>query len=90
MDKVTLLSLSNDLKRIVTAIQRNSNENSLRFTKEAIHWLEESQAYSQDGYLTALLEKIRVVLGRKDSLEKAEDCLMYSVLVHNQALFAIK
>lgn len=90
MDKVTLLSLSNDLKRIVTSIQRNSTENSLRFTKEAKHWLEESQAFARDEYLTSLLEKIRVVLNKQDSLEKAEDCLMYSVLVQNQALFAIK
>ena len=90
MDKVTLLSLSNDLKRIVTSIQRGSNENSLRFTKEARHWLKKSQALAQDEYLTSLLRKIGIALNRQDSLEKAEDCLMYSVLVQNQALFSVK
>ncbi len=90
MDKVTLLSLSNDLKRIVTSIQRGSGENSLRFTKEAKRWLEESEAFARDEYLTSLLGKIKVVLNKKDTIEKAEDCLMYSVLVQNQALLAIK
>lgn len=90
MDKVTLLSLSNDLKRIVTSIQRGSNESSLRFTKEARRWLKESQAVAQDKYLISLLKKISVTLNEKNSLKKAEDCLMYSVLVQNQALFAAK
>ncbi len=90
MDKVTLLSLSNDLKRIVAAIQRGSDENSLRFTEEAKHWLEESQAFAQDEYLTSLLKKIKVTLNKQNDLEKAEDCLMYSVLVQNQALFAAR
>ena len=83
-------SLSNDLKRIVTSIQRGSVENSVRFTKEARHWLDESRAFARDEYLTTLFKKIDVALNKQDSLEKAEDCLMYSVLVQNQALFTIK
>ncbi|MEK7581220.1 MAG: hypothetical protein AAB512_02960 [Patescibacteria group bacterium] len=88
MDKITLLSLSNDLKRIVTSIQRGSNENSQRFTQEAKHWLEASETLKQNDYLTSLLKKIKVTLNKKDGLEKAEDCLMYSVLIQNHALFS--
>lgn len=87
MDKITLLSLSNDLKRIVTSIQRGSSENTKRFTKEAKHWLSESQNLNKNDYLASLLEKINITLNKPDSLEKAEDCLMYSVLVQNQALY---
>jgi len=90
MDKITLLSLSNDLKRIVTSIQRGSFENSERFTQEARHWLKESQDISSDEYLKKLLIKTSVALSQADSLKKAEDCLMYSVLIQNRALFPNK
>ncbi len=86
MDKVTLLSLSNDLKRIVTSIQRGSFENSKRFNIEAKRWLGEIK--SNDTYLKNLLSKIEATLNEKDDLKKAEDCLMYSVLIQNQALYS--
>lgn len=87
MDKLTLLSLSNDLKRITTSIQRNSSENSRRFQKEAKKWLKESSNIN-DPYLENLLKKIDSTLKLKDSLDKAEACLMYSVLIQNQALYS--
>ncbi|MBI3342469.1 hypothetical protein HY024_05085 [Candidatus Curtissbacteria bacterium] len=86
MDKITLLSLSNDLKRITTSIQRGSFENSKRFSTEAKRWIAEIQD-KDDPYLKKLLSKIEKSLNKKDSLEKAEDCLMYSVLTQNKALY---
>lgn len=86
MDKVALLSLSNDLKRITISIERGSFENSQRFTKEARRWLKEIQI-KDDDYLKKLLSKIAVTLNEKDDLKKAEDCLMYSVLTQNKALY---
>lgn len=85
MDKITLLSLSNDLKRITTSIQRDSTENAKRFTKEAKRWLKASQDV-KDEYLKNLLKKIEDTLDKENDLAKAEDCLMYSVLLQNQAL----
>jgi len=41
MDKVTLLSLSMDLKRITQSIQRGSLENAGRFSLEAKKWLKD-------------------------------------------------
>ena len=85
MDKVTLLSLSNDLKRITTSIERKSLENARRFSTEAKRWLKDSQK-TDDEYLKDLLKKIEATLKRKDDLIKAEDCLMYSVLLQNRVL----
>ena len=86
MDKITLLSLSMDLKRITQSIQRGSQENAGRFSLEARKWLKESKK-TKDGYLRKLLVKIEKTLGRKNDLRKAEDCLMYSVLIQNQAIY---
>lgn len=87
MDKVTLLSLSMDLKRIVQSIQRDSQENARCFSLEAKKWLKESKN-TKDGYLRKLLAKIENTLESKNDLKKAEDCLMYSVLIQNHALYA--
>lgn len=89
MDKVTLLSLSMDLKRIVQSIQRNSEENAQRFSIEAKRWLKESKN-TDDKYLKDLIRKIEKTLNKPNNLQKAEDCLMYSVLVQNQALYKNK
>ncbi|KKR87040.1 MAG: hypothetical protein UU34_C0008G0064 [Candidatus Curtissbacteria bacterium GW2011_GWA1_41_11] len=85
MDKVTLLSLSMDLKRIVQSIQRGSIDNADRFSLEAKRWLKESKT-TNDDYLKKLLAKIEETLELKNDLKKAEDCLMYSVLIQNRAL----
>ena len=87
MDKITLLSLSNDLKRITTSIQTNSIESAKRFSKEAKSWIKKD---INDPYLKGLMNKISISLKRKNDLNKAEDCLMYSVLVQNQALHSSK
>jgi len=85
MDKVALLSLSNDLKRITTSIQRGSKENADRFNKEAVRWLNESKS-AKDIYIKKLLVKVEETLKLENDLRKAEDCLMYSVLLQNRAL----
>ena len=87
MDKINLLSLSNDLKRITTSIQRGSEENATRFTQEAKRWIRED---INDGYLKHLMEKIAISLDQKNDLKKAEDCLMYSVLLQNQTLHSLR
>ncbi len=87
MDKITLLSLSNDLKRITTAIQEGSFENAELFTKEAKRWIKNDL---QDDYLKQLMGKIANSLEEKNNLKKAEDCLLYSVLLQNQALYSKK
>jgi len=83
--KTILLSLSLDLKRITTAIQRNSSAVNT-FNDEANNWLKEAQSLNNDK-LQTLLKKVRKTLKSPNDLNKAEDCLMYSVLIQNRALY---
>lgn len=89
MDKVTLLSLSMDLKRVVQNIQRGSIQNAVRFSQESRRWIRQSKGI-KDEYLKNLLSKIEKTLDLKNDLKKAEECLMYSVLIQNQALYNTK
>lgn len=85
MDKVALLSLSNDLKRICLSIQRGSFDVAEEFNKEARRWLLESLKIKNADVLE-ILEKVDESLKKKNNLTKAEDCLMYSVLLQNRAM----
>lgn len=85
MDKFVLLSLSGDLKRICTSIQRNSLENAETFQKEAKKWLKQSKEI-EDKYIRDLFKKVEKTLNSPNDLKKAEYCLLYSVLLQNQAL----
>jgi len=84
MDKQILQSLASDLKRITLSIQRNSFSSADRFNQEAERWLEQSFV-GADRSTEKLLEKIALVLKEKNDLKKAEDCLMYSVLLQNRS-----
>ena len=82
--KTILLSLSLDLKRITEAIQKKSTAADV-FNREASSWLNQAMKLNDDK-LEVLLEKISITLKSENSAEKAEDCLMYSVLIQNRAL----
>lgn len=84
MDKLALLSLSGDLKRITQSIQRNS-KSAERFNNEAKKWLNKSQ-HIDNVSIQKILKKIEVSLEAKNDLKKAEECLMYSVLLQNRAI----
>lgn len=85
MDKVVLLSLASDLKRITLSIQRNSSSSAKRFNEEAKKWLLESKETS-DITVKELLKKVEISLRQKNDLNKAEDLLMYSTLIQNKAI----
>ena len=76
-----------DLKRITISIQRGSKKNAKCFSQEAKRWLKASKK-TNDGYLKSILKKIDKTLNSENDLKKAEDCLMYSVLIQNQALYS--
>lgn len=82
--KVIFLSLSLDLKRITTAIQRDSSAVG-KFNSEADEWLIQARKLKVKK-MEWLLEKIEKTLKRRDDLEKAEECLMYSFLIQNRAI----
>lgn len=86
MEETVLLSLASDLKRISQAIQRNSSSNILRFSHEAKECLKVAQKVNTNSSVFKLLKAIAEVLKKRDDLIKAEDCLMYSVLLQNRAI----
>lgn len=82
-DKINLLSLSMDLKRICLGIQRKSFGMADEFECQAKRWLKvKTKIY----HTQEILKEVKQILDRPNSLEKAEDCLMYSVLLQNRAM----
>ncbi len=88
MDKITLQSLSSDLKRVALSIQRNSLKNAERFQEEAFKWLQESKNSSSknNDSIKKILGKVESCLAQNNDLKKAEDLLMYSTLIQNRTL----
>ncbi len=82
-DKQNLLNLSADLKRICIGIQRKSFGMADEFAGQATRWLKiKTKIY----HTQEIIKKIKQLLDQPNSLEKAEDCLMYSVLLQNRAM----
>lgn len=79
-------SLSNDLFRVASLVQRGSTKAASRFLTEAKRWANELQSKDVDEYIAALA----VDISRRDStdlsLASAERYLMYGVLLQNYAL----
>jgi hypothetical protein len=82
-DKLNLLSLSMDLKRICSGIQRKSYGMADEFSQQAKRWLKiKANTY----HTQEILKEVKQILDKPNSLQKAEDCLMYSVLLQNRAI----
>lgn len=84
-DKLAILSLASDLKRISSFIKSSSFKNVGTFTKEAQRWLMESKKTANPS-VQNLLAKVEKTLKEEDNLDKAEDLLMYSTLLQNRSL----
>jgi hypothetical protein len=72
-----------DLSRIAIAIHDGSFPVADRFSEEAKKYSFKFISSQKDW--KNLLVRINITLGKINSLEKAEDCLMYSVLLQNRA-----
>ncbi len=80
-------SLSNDLLRVATMIQRGSHTGALRFFVEAKKWNRQLKDAEVKPYIQKLIadnemEKEENLL----TMEKAEKFLLYSILLQNYAL----
>ena len=89
-EKILLQSLASDLKRITLSIQRDSSASAERFSNEAKRWLGESAQQIEDQPTKHLLQRIDRVLAEENNLKKAEDCLMYSMILQNRSLRALR
>lgn len=82
-----ILALAADLKRICLGIYRDSPAASRRFAQEAELRIKEIPPQSTKPYIERILGDLATeVLPKPDSLEKAEECLTYSVLLRNYGL----
>jgi hypothetical protein len=82
--KDNLLSLSSDLRRIALLIHRGSSALASRFCEEASNYFVKIKI--NDSSWQKLLRRVNFSLKAPNSLQKAEDCLMYSVLLQNRAM----
>lgn len=83
-NKFKLLSLSADLSRVKSGILSKSDGMVNTFTIEALKWI--PQIKTRDKEIIKILDKVQAMLNSPNSLQKAEDCLMYSVLLQNRAM----
>lgn len=82
-----LLALSSDLVRICNSIQSRSYRVSDRFSQEAFKLIREIPSPEVKPYMSKLLRELEDKwLKEKNDLNKAERCLMYSVLLRNYAM----
>lgn len=83
---ISLASLSMDLKRVALGYHRGSYEMAERFFEEALKRRTEINKATVKPYIRKLLENLDKIFHEKDTVKKAEDALMYSVLFQNAAL----
>ena len=84
--RVLVGSLSNDLLRVATLVQRGSTIAAERFFVEAKRWAAQLQNSDEATYIKNIASEIYGETEQQISLETAEKYLMYSVLLQNYAL----
>lgn len=86
-NKVILTALASDLKRVTLGLQRNSYAMVDRFTAEALKRKSELNLQELESYMQTLLVKLEEKLSTTDQKKKAEDALLYSILIQNYVLY---
>lgn len=79
-------SLSNDLFRVASLVQRGSTQAASRFLKEAKRWSQPLQSGAVSPYIQNIAQDILNRDLSDISLESAEKYLMYGVLLQNFTL----
>lgn len=85
-NKIILGSLALDLKRVAIGYHRGSIKMGDRFYHEALSRIEEIDICSVKPYLRKQLVNVGKLAERKDLKHRAEDALMYSILIQNYCL----
>lgn len=90
MSETNLLigSLSNDLFRIATFKQRGADTLAIRFLNEAKRWAEPLSKSPLKPYIQKIVNTVCSIKDEDLTLDLAEDCLMYGVLLQNYVLHA--
>jgi hypothetical protein len=79
-------SLSNDLFRVATLVQRGSMKAATRFAVEAKRWAEPLSKTQAKGYIIKIAEDINNTEVNELTIDQAEKYLMYGILLQNYAL----
>lgn len=82
--KLLIGSLSNDLLRVASLVQRGSNRAAEKFFQEAKKWAIQLSNYELKEYIVKIIEDIKSETTL--TMEKAEKLLMYSILLQNYSL----
>lgn len=82
--KLLIGSLSNDLLRVATLVQRGSVQAARRFLQEAKKWSEQLSEYAFKEYIMKIIHEVKTE--DKLSMKQAEKYLMYSILLQNYSL----
>jgi hypothetical protein len=92
MNKTQLLigSLSNDLYRVANCRVNGSKESAIRFAKEAKRWAVPLQNQNVADHIKKIAKEISSANSKSISLKKAENYLMYSILLQNYVLHSLK
>jgi hypothetical protein len=89
-NKQILEALASDLKRVTLGIQRNSTKMADRFGQEALKRKNETEILLLDPYMQKILINLEALIRSKNSIQKAEDILMYSTLIQNYSIYKLK
>lgn len=84
--KMLIGSLSNDLQRVAVLTQRGSSTAALRFMHETAHWTTPLLKHQFKKYINKIILEVHNQRDHVLSIEKAEQLLMYSVLLQNYTL----
>lgn len=92
IDQTHLLigSLSNDMFRVATSIQRSAMPTATRFLIEAKKWSSDLENQDVAQHIKKIIHDINISPIEDLSLEAAERYLMYGVLLQNYALHYAK
>lgn len=82
-NKIILAALASDLKRITLGLQRKSFTMARRFEQEALKRKAEIDTRDLAPYMQSLLSKLEKTLSNNDQEKKAEDALLFSILIQN-------
>lgn len=86
-NKIILSSLAMDLKRAALGWHRNSNVMAEKFFSEALKRKSEVDENKVNGYIKIILNYIEKNNEFNDTSIKAENALMYSILIQNFVLY---
>ncbi|MFH1970943.1 MAG: hypothetical protein ABIJ05_00970 [Patescibacteria group bacterium] len=92
MTKTQILigSLSNDLFRVASCTVNGSIKNASRFTQEAKRWAVPLQKQKVAEHIKKIAQEVSSFTDDEVTLEQAERCLMYGILLQNYVLQTLK